>query len=201
MKKFLCIVSLLVSGVVYGDVGVTDVISAANVVSVKLGVPISVVVLQRQDADPLAAAWRPLTQSCHIYVSAKNAKYLDLLIGKQPMIPMLEGFLAHELAHCVEMRARSATMGMASMALYNSNMDVRVKAETVADIVSIMYWKQEYPKDGDSYANTMISWRRANFGTDISHASHVTLEKALPLIPALVDVFKAMDIRASLEDR
>ncbi len=184
----------------HAEVTATDVISAANVVSAKMKVPIVTVVLHNEN-NPLGAAWRPLTQSCHIYISGPNAKALDLLIGQQPMIPMLEGFIAHEIAHCVEMKHVSKTMGVASMALYNSNPDVRIKAETMADIVAIMYWKQEYPLTGNDYAATMIEWRKGAHGSDPLHATYVTLEKALPLIQPRVDVFKAMEIRASIEDR
>lgn len=117
------------------------------------------------------------------------------------MVPMLEGFLAHEIAHCVEMKAKVATSGVASLALYNSNIDVRVKAETIADIVAIMYWKQEYPAQAARLIDTMISWRKSTHGTDTQHATYPTLEKALPLIPARVSVSKAVAIRSFIEDR
>lgn len=200
MKWLLCIVALLTSGFANAEVTVTDVISAAQVVSIKMGVSVSTIVLHREP-NPLGVAWRPMEQACHIYISSPNVKYLDKLIGNQPMVPMLEGFLAHEIAHCVEMKAKVATSGVASLASYNSNIDVRVKAETIADIVAIMYWKQEYPAQAARLIDTMISWRKSTHGTDTQHATYPTLEKALPLIPARVSVSKAVAIRSFIEDR
>lgn len=145
--------------------------------------------------DPVGVLWNHKREICEVLVSAKHLSSIELMFNYQPKMPMLEGFIAHELSHCVELKELDAVGGYSEMRKLLMNPDTRFASELLADIVAIMYWKQFYKNDSVWYIAALLKWRRMTHGDDVLHATFPSLQQALPLIPARVDYQRAVEIR------
>lgn len=195
MKTLLMVLCLVLSPTLHADVTHEDVEIALHTVTSKTNYPDSYRITKLGMEDPLAALWNHRQDVCEIVVSLHNVHSVSLLIGFQPKMPMLEGFLAHELSHCVELKLLNEEGGYLAMQRLLRNPDNRFASELLSDIVAIMYWKRFYPKDADKYIGSLIGWRRAAHGDDVLHATYPSLQKALPLIPSRFDYNRAVEIR------
>lgn len=178
-------------------VNATDIQHAVDIVAPIMNMPVQVEVVQTME-DPMGAGWKPFTSTCMIYVSEQNVGYLGLLLFTRPAEKMLEGLVAHEIAHCIDQRAVLNQVGFATAHRMFATPSVVLQSEILGDIVAIMYWKQEYPKDADYLTGGLLDWRRLSAEADELHATYPALAKALPSIPNHISYTDALNIRANV---
>lgn len=196
-KTILFLLALIPS--IASAVSPNDIRNAVNVVAPKMHVPVYVEVLQNLE-DPMGASWTPFTRTCTIYVSAKNINYLGLLMFSRPAEEMLEGLVAHEIAHCIDQREVSDKLGVTAARQLFTNPGIILQSEVLGDIMAIMYWKQEYPKDAEYLAEGLLDWRRLAAQDDALHATFPAVSRALPQIPNHISYKDALSIRASVNN-
>ena len=184
---------LLIPGITHAVTPV-DVINTINIVAPTMRVPTSVSEMHTLE-DPIGVIWQPMTNTCEVYVSKKNIKYIGLMLTSLPTGPMLEGLMAHELAHCIDSRVVSERLGVSSAKKYFAEPATVLQAEILADIMAIMYWKQEYPHIADSLIGGLLRWRKTSAASDYLHYTYPTLKRSLPHIPPVVDYAIALKIR------
>lgn len=190
MKLFLIMIMMV--GVAHAEVTHDDIETALHTVTAKTLYPDQYRITKIRMDGPLGVIWNHKQATCEVLMSARDVNSISLLIGIQPKMPMLEGFIAHELSHCVELKGLSKIGGYPEMQKLLQNPDARVASELMSDIVAIMYWKRFYPNGAVNYIGALIGMRRGAHG---DHATYPSLELALPLIPARVDYRRAAAIR------
>ena len=195
MKKLLAALCFVLSPAAVAEVTHVDVETALHSVVVKTAYPDQYRITKIGMEDPIGVIWNHQRDICEFVVSARNIGSLALMIGFQQKMPMLEGFVAHELSHCVELATLHDEGGVLAMQRLLQNPDNRFASELLSDIVAIMYWKRFHPTNANKYIGTLIGWRRAAHGDDVLHATYPSLVKALPLIPSRFDYQRAIEIR------
>lgn len=170
-----------------------DVFKAIEVVTTKLNIPVVVEVVDME--DPLAATWKPSTDTCHIYVSKDNLGGLTFMTLGQRKDHMIEGYIAHELAHCYELKTLTSSLGTLVVSVYMRTLEARIQAEITGDIVAIMYWNQEYPLYAKYYTKYLMEWRRVSQYSDKEHATFPHLFSLVSDVPNVVDMCGATALR------
>lgn len=195
MKKLLSIFCFMLSSVAVADVTTADIEAALRTVTNRTAFTHSYRVTNIKMDTPIGVFWNHTAGKCEVLVSSKNLGTLERMMGPHPKKHMLEGFIAHELSHCIELKSLADKGGYPEMQKLLQNPDNRFASELLSDIVAIMYWKRFYPKQSKGYASTLIIWRMAAHGDDTVHSTYLALNTALPLIPSRFDYLKAVSIR------
>jgi hypothetical protein len=195
MKTILCMLALLGSGLVHA-VDKADVERAVKAVAPTMKLETQVVEVNME--DPIGAVWVAPERVCKVFVSQKNLHYVGLLMFSRPQDKMLEGLIAHELAHCIDMRAVINELGDDRANQHFASSEVKLQSEILADIVAFMYWKKVYPTDADYLIDGLLIWRKACAATDVLHYTYPALVEARPIIPARIDYEQAKAVREAI---
>lgn len=180
---------LVYPALVRAEITVQDAVDAVVLVASHLSVPVNINV--KPNDVPIRSRISPNTHQCEVQVSNTTIGFLSVLAGGQPDKQMMEGFAAHELTHCLDLQYQLSGITETNANSPSIGLTVRMKAEAIADIMSIMYWSQEYPQDAPKYIAALLSWREKAASKDPVHDTFPILSKALPLIPAKLDLFAA----------
>lgn len=197
MKWLVCVLCLFPC--LSSAISPTDVTAGVGVVAPQMQVPTMVKVVDMD--DPMGASWKPASRVCIVYVSRAYIGELQWLMRGRSRGPMLEGLIAHELAHCLDMKAVSSELGILRAKQYYTNAATVLQSEILADIMAIMYWKQAYPKEADWLIRGLMDWRKSSGASDVLHYTYPALVQALPLIPARLSYETARQIRDDVKSR
>lgn len=124
--KFLIVLFLLLASHAYGEVTHTDVEQALKTVTTNTRYPDQYRITRIGMEDPVGVIWNHKREICEVLVSAKHLSIIELMFNNQPKMPMLEGFIAHELSHCVELKELDDIGGYSEMRKLLMNPDTTI---------------------------------------------------------------------------